>query len=258
MTLKNSWLIRNASFLKKNFDAKIFHPNTKWLKSFLVPGPLFRHKLSRLPLRQGSLPKNKPTSGNNFWRRICQWRSKIPGSSETPVSWKKKSSTKIFWKKNHPKLFFRCRKMKRWESSETRFGQVSRRSEPSSRGKRPFKVCRVRCRAGFSSPTRVGDRFDLCRGIPYALRQACSKLYNKKVFFIFHRDRFLGVDSEFAETASKQNFQWQFTVLFLASAFDRGGQTGPPRSNAKIRRRLAPTQIPPSPSDWTVVPRTPE
>ena len=30
--------------------------------------------------------------------------------------------------------------MKRWESSETRFGKVSRRSEPCSRGKRPFKV----------------------------------------------------------------------------------------------------------------------
>ena len=140
MTLKNPWLIRNASFLKKKFDAKIFHPNTKWLKSFLVPGPLFRHKLSRLPLRQGSLPKNKPTSGNNFWRRICWWRSKIPGSSETPVSWKKNRVPKFFGKKSS-KTFFRCRKMKRWESSETRFGQVSRRSEPSSGGKRPFKVC---------------------------------------------------------------------------------------------------------------------
>ena len=52
---------------KRQFlENKIFHPNTKWLKSFLVPGPGFRHKLSRLPLRQGSLPKNKPTSGNNF------------------------------------------------------------------------------------------------------------------------------------------------------------------------------------------------
>ena len=73
---------------------------------------------------------------------------------------------------NFCQFFFRRQKMKCRESSETRFGQVSRRSEPSSRGKRPFKVCRVRCRAGFSSPTRVGDRFDLCRGIPYALQQA--------------------------------------------------------------------------------------
>ena len=35
--------------------------------------------------------------------------------------------------------FFWLRKMKRRESSETRFGKVSRRSEPSSRGKRPFE-----------------------------------------------------------------------------------------------------------------------
>ena len=30
--------------------------------------------------------------------------------------------------------------MKCWESSETRFPKVSRRSEPSSGGKRPFKI----------------------------------------------------------------------------------------------------------------------
>ena len=81
-------------------------------------------------------------------------------------------STSDFFANFFRHFFFRRRKMKCRESSETRFGQVSRRSEPSSRGKRPLKVCRVRCRAGFSSPTRVGDRFDLCRGIPYALRQA--------------------------------------------------------------------------------------
>ena len=85
---------------------------------------------------------------------------------------------------------FRRRKIKCRESSETRFGQVSRRSEPSSRGKRPFKVCRVRCRAGFSSPTRVGDRFDLCRGIPYALRQACyicQSLHHPKQSEVFFK-----------------------------------------------------------------------
>ena len=36
-------------------------------------------------------------------------------------------------------LFFRRRKMKCRESSETRFPKVSRRSEPCSRGKRPFE-----------------------------------------------------------------------------------------------------------------------
>ena len=37
-------------------------------------------------------------------------------------------------------FFFRRRKMKCSKSSETRFPKVSRRSEPSSRGKRPFEV----------------------------------------------------------------------------------------------------------------------
>ena len=36
----------------------------------------------------------------------------------------------------------RCHKMKCGESSQTRFGKVSGRTEPSLRGKRPFKVCK--------------------------------------------------------------------------------------------------------------------
>ena len=119
------------------------------LKSFSVLSQDFRHKLSRLPLRQGSLPKSKPTSGNNFLRRICQWRSKVSGSSKSPVSWKNKFRVSKFFVKNSSKLFFRCRKMKRWESSETRFPKVWGRTEPSSGGKRPFKVLQnfnfVRC-----------------------------------------------------------------------------------------------------------------
>ena len=39
-----------------------------------------------------------------------------------------------------PKKNFRRRKMKCWESSETRFPKVWGRTEPSSRGKRPVKV----------------------------------------------------------------------------------------------------------------------
>ena len=37
-------------------------------------------------------------------------------------------------------FFFRRRKMKCCKSSETRFPKVSRRSEPSSGGKRPFEI----------------------------------------------------------------------------------------------------------------------
>ena len=43
-------------------------------------------------------------------------------------------------RKFHPKKFFRHRKVKCRESSETRFGKVSRRSEPCLSGKRPFEV----------------------------------------------------------------------------------------------------------------------
>ena len=83
-------------------------------------------------------------------------------------------SCKTFFMKKHRKNFCCCRKMKRGGSSETRFGQVSRRSEPSSGRKRPFKVCRVRRRARSHPLHDVGDRFDLCRGIPYTFRQACK------------------------------------------------------------------------------------
>ena len=133
-------------------------------------------KLSLLPLRQKSQRVENQNFGGNFSRRICLLGPKIHSSAKTgslSIFRRFFFLRKIFIKNFCPPKFFRRRKMKCWESSETRFGQVSRRSEPSSRGKRPFKVCRVRCRAGFSSPTRVGDRFDLCRGIPYAVRQAC-------------------------------------------------------------------------------------
>ena len=127
----------------------LFHKKSIWLKSFSVPSQDFRHKLNRLPLRQGSLPKNKPTSGNNFLRGICQWRSKASGSSKTPVSWKQNFRVSIFVGNKIVQFFFRCRKMKRWESSETRFPKVWGRTEPSSGGKRPFKVLQnfnfVRC-----------------------------------------------------------------------------------------------------------------
>ena len=53
------------------------------------------------------------------------------------------SVEKIFWRKFYRKfspIFFRCRKMKCRESSETRFPKVWGRTEPSSGGKRPVKV----------------------------------------------------------------------------------------------------------------------
>ena len=47
---------------------------------------------------------------------------------------------KISFDENFAQKDFGRRKMKCWESSETRFGQVSCRSEPCSGGKRPFEV----------------------------------------------------------------------------------------------------------------------
>ena len=47
---------------------------------------------------------------------------------------------KFFDEKNVPDFFFECRKIKWWESSETRFPKFSSQSEPSSEGKQPIKV----------------------------------------------------------------------------------------------------------------------
>ena len=52
------------------------------------------------------------------------------------IAKKQKFSSEIF----APKNFFWRRKIKRPKSFETRSGKVSRRSEPSLTGKRPFKV----------------------------------------------------------------------------------------------------------------------
>ena len=52
--------------------------------------------------------------------------------------------------------------MKRRESSETRFGQVWSRSEPSSRGKKPFQILVVRTPENFKRPKirKDGSDFD--------------------------------------------------------------------------------------------------
>ena len=116
-----------------------FNHNTKWFKSFLVPSQGQKHILSRLPLRQGSLPKNKGSSGNNFLRRICQRGSKIHSSSKTSLFWKK-IGPEIFGQILFPEKNIQRRKMKICKSSETRFAKVWRLSELCSSGKRPFEV----------------------------------------------------------------------------------------------------------------------
>ena len=55
------------------------------------------------------------------------------------------------------KCGFQSQKMKCWGSSETRFGQVSGQSEPSSEGKQTFKVCK-NFEQTFVEKWNVGDR----------------------------------------------------------------------------------------------------
>ena len=52
----------------------------------------------------------------------------------------KKTEKLFFLTEKFAKKNFRHRKIKRWESFETRFGQVWRPYELCLRGKRPFKV----------------------------------------------------------------------------------------------------------------------
>ena len=94
----------------------------------MAPSLGFRHILNHLPLRQGSLPKDKGTSGNNFLRRICQRGSKINSSSKTSL-FQNKNRPRNFLHQFFSRIFFRRRKMKNCKSSETRFAKVSRRSE---------------------------------------------------------------------------------------------------------------------------------
>ena len=68
----------------------------------------------------------------------------VDGEVHFPVAPPKPSENRdkpIFCSKNFAETNFFRRKTKRWESSETRFGKVSGQTEPSSGGKRPFKVC---------------------------------------------------------------------------------------------------------------------
>ena len=74
------------------------HSTKKVLRSFSVPSPGPKHKLGCLPLRQGSLPKNKATSGNNFLRRICQRGLKIHSPSKTSLFRKNNRPQKLLQK----------------------------------------------------------------------------------------------------------------------------------------------------------------
>ena len=84
---------------------KCLQKKSTWLKSFSVPSQRFRHILNRLPLLQGSLPKNKGSWGNNFLRRICWGGSKSHSSSKTSPFQKKNGPRRFLQKKIQRKNF---------------------------------------------------------------------------------------------------------------------------------------------------------
>ena len=79
-------------------------------------------------------PQGWLQSASNFAKTRFRWFPTFHFS--TP----KKISTTNLLRKNFDQTNFRRRKMKRRESSETRFPKVWGRMEPSSGGKRPFKI----------------------------------------------------------------------------------------------------------------------
>ena len=73
---------------------------------------------------------------SKIWRGSWFWRPFLRRSSKSMLNQHK---TKFFVRRFR-QFFFLRRKMKRRESSKTRFGKVSSRSEPSLIRKRSFKV----------------------------------------------------------------------------------------------------------------------
>ena len=132
------------------------------VKSVLAQKSRKKWKSTFLPLRQKSYRAEIKFIGGHFSRRICQWRSKIHSSSKTTRSGFDGQS----FQKKLSDNFFRRRKMKRWESSETRFGKVWQDSEPCSRGKRQFKNA-----AGLNcSATYVRKRGSHCPQGPFLIK----------------------------------------------------------------------------------------
>ena len=86
-----------------------------------------KQKLSLLPLRQKSYRVENQNFGGNFSRRICLLRPKIHSSAKTgslSIFRRKNFATKTFIENFRQLVFFRRRKVKCRESSETRFPKV--------------------------------------------------------------------------------------------------------------------------------------
>ena len=107
----------------------------------------FWSKIIRKKLQSFLNPFAKGRRDLNFWRFGVIFQGEFDGDAQKIPAFPKRgshtpnfaSNAKNLWKKLIQKNFW-CRKMKRRESSETRFGKVWARSEPSSGGKRLFEI----------------------------------------------------------------------------------------------------------------------
>ena len=102
-----------------------------------------RSKTNRKKLQSSLNPFAKERRDLNFWQVGVIFQGEFDGDAQNAPAFPKRgnhgSITKNLWKHFDKKNFWR-RKMKRRESSETRFGKVWGRSEPSSGGQQRCEV----------------------------------------------------------------------------------------------------------------------
>ena len=105
---------------------------------------VFERTNDETELQESYRPKKLCTC-RKIGQGIRFWRQKSPSSSKIHRNWWK---TSFRHRKISSNIFFRRRKIESCKSSETRFPEVSRRSELSSRDKCAFEV--VAASAGFA------------------------------------------------------------------------------------------------------------
>ena len=101
--------------------------------------PRSRWKTQNLMFLAGeaSYRSEKYIQGNEFWRRTCLYPLLLGQIFQKKQFFKKMRVRICFFRR---RFFFWRWKIESCKSSETRFPKVSRQSEPSSGGKRSFKI----------------------------------------------------------------------------------------------------------------------
>ena len=112
-----------------------------WLQSFLAPSQPQKHIPSRAPFAKDRREEINELQALTFYDAPANDAQTIVA----PPKYLFIDFTLFFLlRKNHQKFSVPRRKSKSCKSPETRFPKVSRRSEPSSWGKRPFETFAVR------------------------------------------------------------------------------------------------------------------